>query len=215
MLMKTCLFASADCRGLWIFHSKRFVPWQSNYRTVNNRNRLRQLHLVAKLVVKIHTRQKQILNKIRLLWYLTNYGWVWIHPNVITLFAIYASNNSISPSSVMQHWSCLPTWEGTISVLITSCPLRSIPANMAHVSSFWEVLAWEIFRKSATMSIGQMTVFIPVWLLELFCKVGGNYGLNGTGVLAGSFIVGYVKFWLRGLLNAGVYGYGNRGSAGG
>ena len=65
MLMKTCLFASADCRGLWIFHSKRFVAWQSNYRTVNNRDRLRQLHLVAKLVVKIHTGQKQILDKIR------------------------------------------------------------------------------------------------------------------------------------------------------
>ena len=43
-------------------------------------------------------------------------------------------------------------------MLINNLPPVSIPARIAHVSSFDEVILYDSFRNSATISIGQITV---------------------------------------------------------
>lgn len=61
MLMKTRMFTSADSAALCVLYSECFVARRRYYRTINYGDCFWQLHLVAKLVVKVYARKKQVL----------------------------------------------------------------------------------------------------------------------------------------------------------
>ena len=74
MLMKTRMFASADSATLCVLYSECFVARGRHYRAINYGNRFWQLHLVAKLVVKVDARKKQVLITRYNYYKLTNCG---------------------------------------------------------------------------------------------------------------------------------------------
>jgi hypothetical protein len=94
----------------------------------------------------------------------------------MTSFAICVSKSWISPSSVIEHWSYLPVWGGTIKVVMISLLSCSIPARIAQVSILAEVLRFERCRKWETISSGQTTVRSED---EVF--VNGFGGCSGCG----------------------------------
>ena len=61
MLVKPRVFTSADSAALCVLYSEGFVARRRHYRTIDYGDCFWQLHLVAKLVVKVHAGKKQVL----------------------------------------------------------------------------------------------------------------------------------------------------------
>ena len=99
---------------------------------------------------------------------LTNWGWVWIQPKVITS-NLSCSSKRLMSSSDIWHLSCYPSCFGMISAVMCSYPFFSIPARMPQVSISLSVFGFARALNSVSTSKGQITFLRLLLLLVFYC----------------------------------------------